>query len=94
MSDFKSIDEILKSEKSLSRINDLAEEFKVVSDFHLVFPTLEKVATPVKIVKYVLYLKVENSVWRSELNFRQKQIIDRINNHFGQTLVKSVKFIS
>ena len=44
--------------------------------------------------KKVLFLRVENSVWRSELKFRQKLIIERINNHLKEDIIKSIKFIA
>ena len=41
------------------------------------FKDFEKIAVPVKVKKNVLYLRVENSVWRSELKFKEKLLLKK-----------------
>jgi len=46
----------------------------------------------VKIVKKILYVNVDSSVWAQELNFLKREIIDRINTKVGETLIKDIRF--
>ena len=94
MPDIKSFAEIFNSDESLSKLRKFIQQADVVQKFKELFPDLKKIAKAVKLEKQILYLSVENSVWRSELKFKQKIIIDRINEHFKTELVKSIKFIA
>jgi hypothetical protein len=91
---FKTITEIIKNDEAFEEVRKISKNYNVVEEFSLIFPDLGKVAQAVKVEKKILYLKAENSVWRSELNFRQKVIIDKINNHFNEQIIKSVRFVS
>ncbi len=91
---FKSVSEIIKNDKAFEQVRIISKDYNVVDEFNMIFPDLGKVAQAVKVEKRVLFLKVENSVWRSELNFRQKVIIEKINNHFNEQIIKSVRFVS
>jgi hypothetical protein len=93
MPNYKSIAEVINNEDALKNIRELIRKADVIEEFNVIFPDLKKIAKAVKIEKKVLFLSVENSVWRSELKFKQKVIIDKINNHFNETIIKSVKFI-
>ena len=66
----------------------------VVDGFTTIFPELAKVAEAVKVEKKVLYLRVENSVWRSELNLKKEAIIKKIKLELKQSEVEHIKFIS
>lgn len=92
--DFKSLSEIINKEKAFSKIRTITRENDILADFVKIFPELSEVAKPVKIVKSIIYLRVENSVWRSELNFNQKIMIEKINNHYKEEIIKNIKFIS
>jgi hypothetical protein len=90
--DFKSLPEILGKEKAFENVRKAAKEYDVLEKFGEIFPDLKKVAQAVKIEKGVLFLRVENSVWRSELKFRQESLIEKINKKFNEKIVKSVRF--
>lgn len=94
MDNFKSILEVLNTDDSLSKFRDSILQADIVVRFPEIFPDLKKIAKAVKVDKKVLYLSVENSVWRSELKFKQKVIVDRINEHFNAQVIKSVKFVA
>lgn len=94
MPDAKSFSEIFSKDETLANLRAFIQSAEVVEKFYELFPDLKKIAKAKKVDKKVLYLKVENSVWRSELKFRQKIIIDKINSHFGMELIRSVKFIA
>lgn len=93
MPDFKKIFDVYSSDKSLSKFREFVEQAEVVTEFYTVFPDMKKIAKPVKVDKSVLYMTVENSVWKSELKFKEKLIVDKINSHFGKELIRTVKFI-
>jgi hypothetical protein len=88
-----SIGDIIEKEEDLKPFRSKVKEFDIVLQFSVVFPELKQIAEAVKVVKNVLYLKVENSVWRSELRLRQKSIVDKINRSFNEESIKSIKFI-
>jgi len=89
----KSISDVINEENEFEKLRAAAKSFSVVEKFYDIFPDLDKIASAVKIEKKVLYLHVENSVWRNELNLRQKLLIERINNYFKENLIKTVKFL-
>lgn len=93
MPNYKSIAEVINGDDSLKNIREFIKKADVVEKFDVIFPDLKKIAKAVKVDKNVLFLSVENSVWRSELKFKQKVIIDKINDYFKETIIKSVKFI-
>jgi predicted nucleic acid-binding Zn ribbon protein len=47
---------------------------------------------PFKITKGVLYVRVDDPVWRNELQFFKNDIIEKLNSKTGKHLVKDVKF--
>jgi hypothetical protein len=94
MPDFRSIEEIFNTDTALTNVRNFVKQADVVLLFPKIFPDIKKFVDAVKLEKQVLFLRVENSVWRSELKFRQKLIIERINNHCGENVVKSIKFIA
>lgn len=89
----KSVYDVISEEKEFEKFRCAAKNIEVVEKFGEVFPDIVKIARPVKVDKKVLYLHVENSVWRSELNLRQKLLVERVNQFFKEEIIKSVKFI-
>ncbi len=81
---FKSLSDAFKTEPAFAGLRKIIEESDVVSEFNTIFPDLEKVASAVKVEKRVLSLKVENPTWRNELKFREKLIVDKVNDYFSQ----------
>lgn len=88
-----SIAELINSDPGLSKVKNIIKDAGVIAEFADIFPDLIKIATPVKVDKQVLFLKVENSVWRSELRLKEKVIIEKINKFFKETRINKVKFI-
>ncbi len=54
---------------------------------------IAKVAVPVKNKKGVLFVKVEDAVWRFELTRRKDEILNKINEHSKKSLIKDIVFI-
>lgn len=90
----KTFNDVFQEDDTLKNFRDYLKQGNILNAFPEIFPDLKEIAEVVKVEKQILFLKVEHSVFRSELKFRQKLIIDRINGHFGEVVVKSVKFIA
>jgi hypothetical protein len=90
---FMSLSEIFDHEPALSGLRKIIKESDVVAKFPEIFPDLKKVAEAVKVEKRTIFLKVENSTWRSELKFREKIIVDKINGFFKEDRIKYVRFL-
>jgi hypothetical protein len=94
MPDIQSINDVFKNDKVLTNIRAFVKQADVVLKFSEVFPELKKIVKAIKLENGNLYLKVENSIWRSELKFKQKFIVERVNNYFNEELIKSIKFLA
>lgn len=89
----RSISDVIEKEKEFEKIRKKAKEMDVVESFGVIFPELKNIAKAVRMEKEKLFLRVENSVWRSELNLKQNAIKEKINKHFGDEIIKSIRFI-
>ncbi|MGD8305966.1 MAG: DciA family protein [Ignavibacteria bacterium] len=89
---FKSLKEVYISDPNLKNVRKIVKSSDVIIDFLKIFPDWEQVVTPVKVDKMFLKLRVENSVLRSELKFKEKEIIDKINQFYNEERVKGIKF--
>lgn len=90
---FRSLEDIFENEPGLDKLRSTVKQYDVVSDFGKIFPDLAKIAQAVKTEKKVLFLRVENSVWRNELRFMEKIIIEKVNKFFKEDRIKGVKFV-
>ncbi len=54
---------------------------------------IAKVAVPVKNKKGILFVKVEDAVWRFELTRRKEEILNKINEHSKKGIIKDIVFI-
>ena len=65
----------------------------MVIEFAQIFPELAKIVIPVRFERKTLFLKIENAAMRSELKYKERIIIDKINKYFNDdNLVKTVRF--
>ena len=94
MAKFVSVGDIIDTEKDFKNFRSLIEENKILNTFIKIFPDLKKIAKPVKIEKKILYLRVDNSIWRSELHIRQQIFIDKLNEYYKRSIIKAIKFVS
>jgi len=93
MSDkFKSIGEILSKEPAFSKFVKAVKENDVVEKFQEIFPEISKIAKAVDVKNGALFLEVENSVWKSELNLKKNILIERINKFFDEQIINSIRF--
>lgn len=54
---------------------------------------IARVAVPVKNKKGVLFVKVEDAVWRFELTKRKDELIGKVNLHLKKNTIKDIVFI-
>ena len=89
---FKSLKEVYRNEPQLRNVRKVVKSSEVVIDFYKIFPDLEKVVKPQRVDKMFLKIKVENAVWRSELKFKEREIVNKINKHYNEERIKGIKF--
>ena len=89
---FSRLSDIIRTEPAFEGLRKNIQETEVIDSFNEIFPDFSKVVKVKKVEKKVLYLSVENSVWRSELKFRESIIIEKINTFFKEERIKYLKF--
>jgi len=59
----------------------------------LIDPAVTAHAQPANLHKGTLFVNVDNSVWLAEIvRYRRKEIIERLQNSFGKTVVQKISF--
>jgi len=91
---FKSLGDVFRKEPAFKYLREVVKSSDVVNDFYKIFPDFEKIALPLKVDKKVLKLRVENSTWRSEMKFRESEIVERINKFYNEERIKQIRFSS
>jgi len=89
---FKSIKEIFNTDPGLKKIRSIVDENDVINDFEKIFPEFIKVVKAKKVDKKIITLRVENAAWRSELKFKEKEIIEKINSFYKEERIKEIRF--
>ena len=89
---FRSLKDVFSKEPGLFKVRSIVKSSDVVIDFYKVFPDLKKIVVPQKVDKMFLKLKVENAAWRSELKFKEREIVDKINTFYNEERIKGIKF--
>lgn len=92
-SSFFSLKEIFRRERSLSALREIVDSSDVVVKFYEIFPNLKKIAVPSSCEKKVLKLKVENPAWRTELKFKETEMIEKVNKFFNEKRINHIRFI-
>lgn len=90
---FRSVKDIILNEPGLSGLKSDIINSETILEFAKIFPELEPIVKPIKIENKTLFLKVENSVWRSELNLQSKSLIEKLNSHFKEDRIKAIRFL-
>ena len=91
---FKSLGDVFIREPAFKNLREVVKSSDVVNDFNKIFPDFKKIATAQKVIKKVLKLLVENSTLRSEMKFKEKEIIERINKFYNEERIKQIRFSS
>jgi hypothetical protein len=85
--------EVISKEEEFSNLRETVKNYDAAEKFEIIFPELKQIAQAVKVEKKFLFLKVENSVWKSELNLKKNLIAEKINKFFGEEVIKTIKFL-
>jgi len=93
MNDAKSIGDVLNGEEAFKKFREKVFGYKVVDEFYEIFPEWKKIVKPRKVEFGTLVLRVEDAVWRSELNLNKEKIISKINDYFQKEVVKRIRFL-
>ncbi len=89
---FKSIREIIAENPGLAGVRKTVKQSDVILEFFKIFPEMKKVVRPVKVYKNLLVISVENSILRSELKFRESQLVSKVNKYFNEERIKGIRF--
>ncbi len=90
---FRKLGDVFRKEPGFHQLREVVQSTDVLEKFLLIFPDLKKIAEPKSLDRKLLKLKVENPAWRSELRFKEKEIVEKINNYFHEERVKQIRFI-
>jgi hypothetical protein len=90
---FVRISEIIKNDPVFDGLRKGIKETETIDKFPEIFPDLNKIAIALKLEKKILFLKVESSVWRSELKFNEIIMVNKINLFFDDERIKHIKFL-
>jgi hypothetical protein len=91
---FKSIKEVFNTDPDLRIIKLTVEENDVINDFEKIFPDLKKIVKAQKLEHGTITLRVENAAWRTELKFKETEIINKINSFYKENRIRKIKFSS
>ena len=76
------------------KLVDQIAEYDIVSNYKSLFPGyISDNSKPLRLDENLLYIKVQNSVLRNELKFREIEITSKINGFLGKKQVKKIHFI-
>lgn len=90
---FRKLGDVFSREPSFHSLREVVKSAEVLEDFLIIFPDFEKIVEPKSLERKLLKLKIENPAWRSELRFKEKEIVTKINNYFNEERVKQIRFI-
>ncbi len=93
MSEVKSVGDIIQDAKEFEKLRTTIEKVEVVKEFKKIFPEFKKVVKPKRVQGKTLLLRVEDSVWRNELNINKIKMVEKINKHFGKEIIKNIRFV-
>jgi len=71
------------------------KEFQALSNWpEIVGPKVAENSKPVRIEGQKLFVRVENSVWKNELVFMQKEIREKLNKSVDGEVIKDIIFVN
>lgn len=92
-SEYKSVNEVIKKSKELAKFRKAVEGYDVVGKMDEIFPEISSFITPRKVENQTLFIRVDNSVMRSELSLNRNKMIEKINKYFDKEIIKNIRFI-
>lgn len=75
-------------------IEEKVKEHQAINEWsHIVGENVSKVTKAQNVVNGILFVKVKNSSWRSELIYMRQEILIKIDKTVGRGIIKEVRFI-
>ena len=75
-------------------IEKKVKEYQVIVEWpEIVGKKISKASKAEKVVDEILFIKVKNSAWRTELLFMKNQILKKIDEKVGVGIIKDIRFI-
>lgn len=90
---FDSIPELLQNHENFQHVRNAAMEYDALKKFFEIFPELKNVVQPVRISKGVLFLRVDNSIMRNEIQIKKTEFINKINKTLNTEIIRTIKFV-
>ena len=87
------LSDVIKGVMSNPKIRRKMEELDILEVWEdLLGNNLNKYVKETKIYNKVLYVKFHSSTLRNELKFQKKEMIEKINEQLGKSLIKDIIF--
>lgn len=93
LSDYKTVKEIINDSDEFKKFRTAVEGYEVLAKIPEIFPELNAFLNAKKVEGKTLFIRVNNSVMRSELSLNRNKIIDKINKHFNKKIIENIRFI-
>ncbi len=93
LNDIKSVNDIIKNAKEFDKFRYAVESFDVLEKMEEIFPEIKAFVIPKKVEGKTLFIRVTNSVMRSELSINRNKMIEKINKFFKKEVITNIKFI-
>jgi len=78
--------------KSVGIGDKIEENFAIVYWEQAVGKEISQHTEPYKISRGILFVKVTDPAWRTELQYFKSEIIEKLNHKIGKKIVKDIKF--
>lgn len=89
----KHISEILYNLFKECKIDKKLEQQKIIEQWSaIVGEKIGKISAAEKIIDDILYIRLNNSSWRTEILFQKDQILKQINTRVSNNIIKDIKF--
>jgi len=78
--------------QSIGIKDKIEENFAIVYWDAVVGKEIAKKTEPFKVIKGSLFVRVDDTVWRNELQFLKHEIIEKLNKKIGKNIINDIKF--
>lgn len=88
---FRNLQQILNSLIKKYKLEEIIERSELIEKFEEVVG--KQISSQAKIKDFqngILKLEVENAVWKNEIFFLREQIIEKLNQAYGKSIVKQI----
>jgi predicted nucleic acid-binding Zn ribbon protein len=87
----KKAGDILKDFLSSRGLENIADEERIISSWQeIVGEEIFSVTEILKIERGIMFLKVPNPSWRTELIFLKKELLEKVNGFAGKKIIKDL----